>query len=194
MTDSAGQENRTIDLFGPQLLIETGSNEVGFGGKASYSMQAINDSGFKYNQSLLENGMSSVYADGMYQVEAAAAGASPDNGVGYLLAVHHGDTIIHGDRGFVRIAGKSIVLEAAEELVLQGRKIRIGFSDPGGTDKVDIVANRIHLEPTTKITLKKAILWSSPVKVFDGSMVGKAVIQGIAKAGDAIAGGFGGLL
>ena len=54
-----GVETRTIDLFGPQFLIETGG-PVGVAGQSVYVMSAINESGIRYVQGLYQSGLSKI--------------------------------------------------------------------------------------------------------------------------------------
>ena len=69
MAESQSQENRTIDLFGPQFLIETGSRAVGVGGANVFNISSINDDGVRYTQSLTQSGLSKINAEGTLQIE-----------------------------------------------------------------------------------------------------------------------------
>ena len=46
------EENRTIDQFGPQCVLETGSSKVGTCGVASFGFQAEKESKVKFNAGL----------------------------------------------------------------------------------------------------------------------------------------------
>ena len=137
------QEARCIDVFGPNLFLETGGSQVGVAGKTAYTLQAQNDSGVKYNQGLYQSGLSRVYAEKTLQVECGAKNKEGD--ASYMLVAHKGDLAMNADKGFVRIKGQQIVLEAADELVLQSRKIRIGYEEEGRTQTIDIIGSDVEV-------------------------------------------------
>ena len=73
------EENRTIDQFGPQCVLETGSSKVGTCGVASFVFQAENDSKVKFNAGLYENGMSSIEAEGKLQIQGGIKAKKGEN-------------------------------------------------------------------------------------------------------------------
>ena len=123
MSDQA----RQYEIFGQKLLIETGGNKVGFPGPAAYILESITDDGNRYNQSLHEgSGLSRIYTEKTLQVECGIKNNLDD--ISYQLTSHKGSIGLNAEGGWVRIKGKNICLEASDQLVLQGAKIRIGYS------------------------------------------------------------------
>jgi len=162
------QEARCIDVFGPNLFFETGGSQVGVAGKTAYTLQAQNDSGVKYNQGLYESGLSRVYAEKTLQVECGVKNKSGD--VSYELVAHKGDLAMNADKGFIRIKGQQIVLEAADELVLQSNKIRIGYAEEGRTQTIDIIGSEVEVT-TTGGNLGDLLGTSNIFQAFAGSYV-----------------------
>jgi len=166
------QEARCIDVFGPNLFLETGGSQVGVAGKTAYTLQAQNSSGVKYNQGLYESGLSRQYAEKTLQVECGAKNKSGD--VSYMLVAHKGDLAMNADKGFVRIKGQQIVLEAADELVLQSRKIRIGYEEEGRTQTIDIIGSDVELTSTGG-NLADLLGTSNIFQAFAGSLIGDKI-------------------
>ena len=162
------QEARSIDVFGPNLFLETGGSQVGVAGKTSYTIQAQNESGIKYNQGLYQSGLSRHYSEKTLQVECGVKNSEGD--VSYMLVAHKGDLAMNADTGFIRIKGKQIVLEAADELVLQSRKIRIGYEEEGRTSQIDIIGNETNIL-SSEGNMSDLLGTSNIFKAFAGSYV-----------------------
>ena len=107
------QEGRCIDVFGPQLFLETGSNEVGTPGRTAYTLQSINSSGDKYNQGLYESGLSRHYAEKSLQVECGIKNSNEQDS--YVLIAHKGNINVNSEAGWVRVKGQNIVIEVDGE-------------------------------------------------------------------------------
>jgi len=137
------QEGRCYDIFGPQLFLETGSNEVGTPGRTAYTLQSINSSGDKYNQGLYESGLSRHYAEKSLQVECGIKNSNEQDS--YALIAHKGNVNINSEAGWIRVKGQNIVIDAADQLVLQGRRIRIGFEEEGRTSEVTINGEEVNI-------------------------------------------------
>ena len=129
-------EARTVDLFGPQLLIESGG-AVGVAGQCVWKLSSINESGIRYVQGLFQSGLSKIYAEGPLQVEGGKKAQSSE-GVSIINIAHNGDYSVVASEGWARIKAQNIVLEADDQLHLLGNDIQIGYK---------------HLDRTQKITL-----------------------------------------
>lgn len=169
------QLKRQVDSFGPKLVIESGSDEVGVPGRTTYQLLSTNDSGFKYNQSHHENGISRFYSDGKIQVEAMAhPKASPDD-TGMAIIVHKGNIGVDANSGDVSISGKNITIAAEDTLILKGNKIQIGESKKG-TRSIDMMANKIHCHDPRLGNIALVLRTHNIFRSFAGSYIGYAKI------------------
>lgn len=174
-----GQENRLQDSFG-NLLIETGTNIVGTGGAAAYTLQAMNPSKVTYRQGLNENGMSVVYSEGTYQIEAGVKGQYCNQGVGYVLQCHNGDAHINADKGNIGIKARVITLDASDRIVIKAPQVDVGNPDRGYTETVNINGRKVNINPSQhchiKTPFKTIVLWENPFQCFaDALIAGKAM-------------------
>ena len=120
---SKGNEARALDVFGPNLLIET-NGPVGLGGGAAYQIYSVNDKDYKWQQALHQSGLATMEADGSLEIQTGSKNKEGD--VSYVAMAHNGDMAITAENGWVRIYGRNIVLQAADELHLQGNTVKIG--------------------------------------------------------------------
>ena len=120
---SKGNDARVLDVFGPNLLIET-NGPVGLGGGAAYQIYSVNDKDYKWQQALHQSGLATMEADGSLEIQTGYKNKEGD--VSYVAMAHNGDMAITAENGWVRIYGKNIVLQAADELHLQGDTVKIG--------------------------------------------------------------------
>ena len=120
---SKGNDARVLDIFGPNLLIET-NGPVGLGGGAAYQIYSVNDKDYKWQQALHQSGLATMEADGSLEIQTGSKNKEGD--VSYVAMAHNGDMAITAENGWVRIYGRNIVLQAADELHLQGDTIKIG--------------------------------------------------------------------
>ena len=60
-------ESRVLDVFGPNLIIET-NGSVGVAGQLKYQLYSVTDGGVKYQQALYGNGLSTIDADGTLEI------------------------------------------------------------------------------------------------------------------------------
>ena len=175
MSDQA----RQYEIFGQKLLIETGGNKVGFPGPAAYILESITDDGIRYNQSLHEgSGLSRIYTEKRLQVECGIKNSASD--ISYQLVSHKGEIAINAEGSWVRIKGKNICLEASDQLVLQGAKVRIGYSQRGRTDKIDLVAQKINASCRGGI-IGDLLRTSNIFQAFSGSYVIDGLVSGVTK-------------
>ena len=61
-------ESRVLDVFGPNLVIET-NGPVGLGGPIAYQLYAVNDKGAKWQQALHGSGLASMEADHTLEIQ-----------------------------------------------------------------------------------------------------------------------------
>ena len=120
---SKGNDARALDVFGPNLLIET-NGPVGLGGGAAYQIYSVNDKDYKWQQALHQSGLATMEADGSLEIQTGSKNKEGD--VSYVAMAHNGDMAITAENGWVRIYGRNIVLQAADELHLQGNTVKIG--------------------------------------------------------------------
>ena len=116
-------ESRVLDVFGPNFLIET-NGPVGVGGGIAYQIFSVTDKDYKWQQALHASGLATMEADGSLEIQTGSKNKEGD--VSYVAMAHNGDMAITAENGWVRIYGRNIVLQAAEELHLQGNTVKIG--------------------------------------------------------------------
>ena len=184
------QESRELKTIGP-LLIESGTTRVGVAGKTVYFIGSKNKDGVKNNISFHEGkGLARYYTEKEFQLEAGVK--CKDNEIACSTVVHHGSYTVNADRGEIKLSGKTIIIEAADELhLLATNKIQIGYPQRGATKKVLTNADIVHTETkggNIGDLLKKSSLFAS----FAGSFVPQFSIASAAAGmyGGATPGGF----
>ena len=166
------QENYTQEIFNQQLIVEASGHMVGLPGKVAYSLLSQTKDGVKYNQTLSEgSGLSRVYAEKTLQVECGFK--NKENEHSYKLIVHKGNCDFNADKGKLLQKAKQITLQAAEEIVLQAPKIRIGYDQPGSTDEVLIYGSKVHVDEKglKSGNIADLLKKSSMFKAFSSSMI-----------------------
>ena len=158
------QENRTIDLFGPQFLIETGSRAVGVGGQNVFNISSINDDGVRYTQSLTQTGLSKINAEGILQIESGIKQHSTE-GVAFFACAHNGDMALSANKGWVRIKGRNIVLDATNKVVIKGQDIQIGNPVMHATERISLTATEIDAGEPLRGNIADLLKTSSIYKV-----------------------------
>jgi len=165
-----GQESRTYDVFGPKLVIETGNPQMGSPGRDSFKMMSTTDSGIRFVQSHTESGMSKIMSEGSLQVEVGGSDLVNPEQTTFQFVSHKGDFAINVDGGHIKIYGKAITIDAAEQLVMQSPKIQIGYEEEYKTKDIKILGQNVDIK-STKGTLADALLTSSFLKVFEGTLI-----------------------
>jgi hypothetical protein len=165
-----GQETRSTDIFGPKLIFETGNPQMGSPGRDSFKMMSTNDQGIRFIQSHTESGLSKIMSEGSLQVEVGASDLVNNDQTTFQFIAHKGDFAVNADAGFVKVYGKSICLEASKEVVIQAPQIRIGFEEEYKTKDIKILGQNVDIK-STKGTLADALLTSSFLKVFEGTLI-----------------------
>ena len=61
-------ESRVLDVFGPNLVIET-NGPVGVAGPVAYQLYSVTDKGMKYQQALHGSGLATIEADGTLEIQ-----------------------------------------------------------------------------------------------------------------------------
>ena len=148
---SKGNDARVLDVFGPNLLIET-NGPVGLGGGAAYQIYSVNDKDYKWQQALHQSGLATMEADGSLEIQTGSKNKEGD--VSYVAMAHNGDMAITAENGWVRIYGRNIVLQAADELHLQGTTVKIGNK----ANETLVLGRRIELgdaEQTKEVVVPK---------------------------------------
>ena len=148
---SKGNEARVLDVFGPNLLIET-NGPVGVGGGVAYQIYSVNDKDYKWQQALHQSGLATMEADGSLEIQTGALNKEGD--VSYVAMAHNGDMAMTAENGWVRIYGRNIVLQAADELHLQGNTVKVGNK----ANETLILGRRIELgdeEQTKEVVVPK---------------------------------------
>ena len=148
---SKGNDARVLDVFGPNLLIET-NGPVGVGGGVAYQIYSVNDKDYKWQQALHQSGLATMEADGSLEIQTGAKNKEGD--VSYVAMAHNGDMAMTAENGWVRIYGRNIVLQAADELHLQGNTVKVGNK----ANETLILGRRIELgdeEQTKEVVVPK---------------------------------------
>ena len=148
---SKGNEARVLDVFGPNLLIET-NGPVGVGGGVAYQIYSVNDKDYKWQQALHQSGLATMEADGSLEIQTGRKNKEGD--VSYVAMAHNGDMAMTAENGWVRIYGRNIVLQAADELHLQGNTVKVGNK----ANETLILGRRIELgdeEQTKEVVIPK---------------------------------------
>ncbi len=165
-----GQETRTTDICGPKLLFETGNPQMGTAGRTASTMQSTTDEGIRFVQSHSESGLSKIMTEGLLQVETGASPLVNDDDVTFDFIAHKGDIAVNADKGFVKIYGKQITLEASLEVVIQAPRIRIGYEQEHKTKDIKILGQSVDVK-CQKGNLADVLQTSSFLKTFIGSPV-----------------------
>ena len=150
-------EARVLDSFGPNLVIET-NGPVGVGGVLAYQLYATTEKGAKWQQALHGNGLSTMEASHTLEIQTGKKNKS--GRVSFIAMAHHGDVCLNANSGWVRIKGKNIVIDATNQLLLQGKHVMIGNADKTTSD-VQLLSRKIEINA------------SKEVKVTGGSKISK---------------------
>ena len=140
-------ESRVLDVFGPNLVIET-NGPVGLGGPIAYQLYAVTDKGAKWQQALHGSGLASMEAD--HTLEIQTGKKNKKEHVSYMAMAHNGDMCITAENGWIRIQGSNIVLNADNEILLQGKRVTLGNAD-GSTSQTEILGNKIVINGAQEV-------------------------------------------
>jgi|TARA_Y200000002_G_scaffold27024_1_gene20324 hypothetical protein len=140
-------ESRVLDVFGPNLVIES-NGPVGLGGPIAYQLYAVTDKGAKWQQALHGSGLASMEAD--HTLEIQTGKKNKKEHISYMAMAHNGDMCITAENGWVRIQGSNIVLNADNEILLQGKRVTLGNAD-GSTSQTEILGNKIVINGAQEV-------------------------------------------
>ena len=150
-------EARVLDSFGPNLVIET-NGPVGVGGGFAYQLYSITKKGSTWQQALHESGLATMAASKGLEIQTGKKNKKGD--VSFLAMAHHGDVCLNSNSGWIRIKGKNVVIDATNQLLLQGKHIILGNADKTTSD-AQIIGRKIEINA------------SKEVKVTGGSKISK---------------------
>ena len=140
-------DSRVLDVFGPNLVIET-NGPVGLGGPIAYQLYAVNDKGAKWQQALHGSGLSSMEAS--HTLEIQTGKKNKKQSISYMAMAHNGDMCMTAENGWVRIQASNIVLNADNEILLQGKRVTLGNAD-GSTSQTEILGNKIVINGSQEV-------------------------------------------
>ena len=140
-------ESRVLDVFGPNLVIES-NGPVGLGGPIAYQLYAVTDKGAKWQQALHGSGLASMEAD--HTLEIQTGKKNKKEHISYMAMAHNGDMCITAENGWIRIQGSNIVLNADNEILLQGKRVTLGNAD-GSTSQTEILGNKIVINGAQEV-------------------------------------------
>ena len=140
-------EARVLDVFGPNLVIET-NGPVGLGGPIAYQLYAVNDKGAKWQQALHGSGLSSMEAS--HTLEIQTGKKNKKQSISYMAMAHNGDMCMTAENGWVRIQASNIVLNADNEILLQGKRVTLGNAD-GSTSQTEILGSKIIINGSQEV-------------------------------------------
>ena len=171
-------EARVLDSFGPNLVIET-NGPVGVGGGFAYQLYSITKKGSTWQQALHESGLATMVASDRLEIQTGKKNKSGN--ISFIAMAHHGDVCLNSNSGWVRIKGKNIVLDATNQLLLQGKHIIVGNANKETAD-AQILARKIEINGTKEVKITGA----TKITKESGNIFLKAshhkVMNGLAKA------------
>ena len=171
-------EARVLDSFGPNLVIET-NGPVGVGGGFAYQLYSITKKGSTWQQALHESGLATMEGSNGLEIQTGKKNKKGD--ISFIAMAHHGDVCLNSNSGWVRIKGKNIVLDATNQLLLQGKHIIVGNANKETAD-AQILARKIEINGTKEVKITGA----TKITKESGNIFLKAshhkVMNGLAKA------------
>ena len=132
-------ESRVLDVLGPNLVIES-NGPVGVAGPLAYQLYSVTDKGAKWQQALHGSGLSSMEAS--HTLEIQTGSKNKQGQISYMAMAHNGDMCMTTENGWIRIHGQNIVLDASNEILLQGAKVTLGNAN-GTTEQTEILGEKI---------------------------------------------------
>tara|TARA_B100000287_G_scaffold293284_1_gene276628 strand:- start:981 stop:1856 length:876 start_codon:yes stop_codon:yes gene_type:complete len=143
-------ESRVIDCFGPNLVIES-NGPVGLGGAIAYQLYATTDKDrAKWQQALHASGLSTMEASHGLEIQTGKKNKKGD--ISFIAMAHNGDVCLNANSGWIRIKGKNIVLDATNELLLQGKSIVIGNADKT-TATTEILGKKVSINASKEVKI-----------------------------------------
>ena len=140
-------DSRVLDVFGPNLVIES-NGPVGLGGPIAYQLYSVTDKGAKWQQALHASGLASMEAD--HTLEIQTGKKNKKEHISYMAMAHNGDMCMTAENGWVRIQASNIVLNADNEILLQGKRVTLGNAD-GSTSQTEILGSKIIINGSQEV-------------------------------------------
>ena len=140
-------DSRVLDVFGPNLVIES-NGPVGLGGPIAYQLYSVTDKGAKWQQALHASGLASMEAD--HTLEIQTGKKNKKQSISYMAMAHNGDMCMTAENGWVRIQASNIVLNADNEILLQGKRVTLGNAD-GSTSQTEILGSKIIINGSQEV-------------------------------------------
>ena len=140
-------DSRVLDVFGPNLVIES-NGPVGLGGPIAYQLYSVTDKGAKWQQALHASGLASMEAD--HTLEIQTGKKNKKQSISYMAMAHNGDMCMTAENGWVRIQASNIVLNADNEILLQGKRVTLGNAD-GSTSQTEILGSKIVINGSQEV-------------------------------------------
>ena len=171
-------ESRVLDSFGPNLVIET-NGPVGVAGPLAYQLYSTTEKGATWQQALHGSGLATMEASDRLEIQTGRK--NKKGSISFIAMAHHGDVCLNANSGWVRIKGKNIVIDATNQLLLQGKHITVGNADKTTSD-TQIIGRRIDINGSKEVK----ITGSSKITKQSGNIFLKAsnqkVTSGLVKA------------
>ena len=142
-------EARVLDSFGPNLVIET-NGPVGVGGGFAYQLYAKNKKGATWQQALHESGLATMESSNGLEIQTGKKNKKGD--LSFLAMAHHGDVCLNSNSGWIRIKGKNVVIDATNQLLLQGKHVTIGNADKTTSD-VQLLSRKIEINASKEVKI-----------------------------------------
>ena len=159
------KEGNVINALGPKCIIETGSPEIGVGGKEAASLKMTNESGERFTVKHTETGLSRIESEGRMEV---VVGEKLDGGQSLVIHTPNGDIDIKVEDGFFKVKATNICFEAEDQITFKASKIQIG--DEKQTQQVVVAGQKVEYK-TKKGNLAAALMTDSMLTTFAGSFV-----------------------
>ena len=135
----SNKEGNVINALGPKCIIETGSPEIGVGGKEAASLKMTNESGERFTCKHLETGLSRVESEGRLEI---IVGEKLEEGQGLSVHTPNGDIDFKVENGFFKVKATNICFEANDSISFKASKIQMG--DEKQTKDIVISGQRVE--------------------------------------------------
>ena len=131
-----------------------------------------NDVGHQMNISQHGSGLGRIHNDGTLEITSGhlKKAIQSESGQGLMLNNEHGKCDITSG-GNIGITGPIVTIEARDTLILQAPNIRIGFSQPGKTKKIDLIGYKIEAHNPKDGNIAVLLKTHNMFKAFSGSYV-----------------------
>lgn len=164
------EQPRYLESFGPKLYVETGSTVVGFAGRTAYQLVSINADGLRYNQSFHEgSGIARFNTDSKFQFECGDKIKSED--VACLFTAHKGGIEFTAEDGIITFKATQIVIEGEEEVVIQGRNIRLGYQEEGATKNIRMLGDNVDTPYAKEGKLSALLMQNSSINALANATI-----------------------